>query len=335
MMNIFKKYLLLMFTTAIASALVFMLVVYQYEKRKLPGFAEFMQADNEVLFFGDSVLYSTGDCEQGDTNIDDWFRMLSGKSVLTLSHGAFSPIIYAGYTDLLLQTRAKFEYAVIAINLRSFSDEWFTNPQYNFLRETSILKLTAGEVNPEHLGNFMLYSATNYIDKLESSWLNQEVNYTSYKLGPRSKLLEVFKRTFAGLPDLECLDTIDEDVVATLSLLYQYHYGNELGINHDMFQYLKRTHENLLRAGITPVYYITPVNYKAAEMYAPNGLTQHIESNIKTITQWLEQRNARFLDLSFDLPDERFVEKHCACEHLDDIGRKYVASQLAEHINEI
>jgi hypothetical protein len=334
-MNLFQRYLLFMSGAVLAFATVFLLVIYQVEKSELPSYTEFIKADQDILFFGDSVLYSFGECEADKTTIDDWFRRVSGESVLTLSHRAFSPIIYAEYTELLPQIEGSYRYAIIPINLRSFSDEWFTRPQFNFRRETTILKLTAGQIDLATLSDFVLYSATNYVDRLELEWMDQEVNYATIDLGQRSQFLDIFKRNFKGIADLECLDQVTADMAGALALRYQYHYANEITSGHGMFNRLARTHANLLNAGIEPIYYITPVNHEAVAQYSPAGLNDHIAKNVATITNWLQQRNALFVDMSFDLHDARFSEKQCACEHLDESGRQHVANRLSSYLKDI
>jgi len=334
-MNLFQRYLIFMTTIGLACATLFLLVTYQVEKRELPSYTEFVKADQDILFFGDSVLYSFGDCETNQTTIDDWFRNISGESVLTLAHRAFSPIIYAEYTELLPQIEGNYRYAIIPINLRSFSDEWFSRPRYNFKKETTILKLSAGQLNLDTLSDFVLYSATNYIDQLELEWADQDVSYATVDLGTRSQFLEVFKRNFKDVADLECLDQVTESMIEALGLRYQYHYANEVTSEHGMFDRLARTHANLLNAGIKPIYYITPVNHQAVAQFTPAGLNDHIAKNVATITSWLQQRNAHFVDMSFDLGDDRFSEKQCACEHLDESGREHVANRLSIYLKDI
>ena len=64
-------------------------------------------------------------------------------------------------------------------------------------------------------------------------------------------------------------------------------------------------------------------------------LRERIVANILSVKNWLEKANAHYIDLSLSLPTERFIDQICACEHVDSIGRQFIASQVGQLIQSV
>ena len=67
------------------------------------------------------------------------------RCVRSAAQTGYSPIIYKDYAKLFHKTPHKPRVAVIPINMRSFSDEWYKKRFYHFrLRKERILREVEG-----------------------------------------------------------------------------------------------------------------------------------------------------------------------------------------------
>lgn len=77
-----------------------------------------------VLIFGDSVTYTSADCDADKRTIPEMLDANIGETTAKITHGAYSPFIYRHLVDLLEAPDRKIDTVVIPINLASFYSRW-------------------------------------------------------------------------------------------------------------------------------------------------------------------------------------------------------------------
>ena len=111
----------------------------------------------------------------------------------------------------------------------------------------------------------------------------------------------------------------------------QYAGGQHEEVVDDGFMlgYLLETAQRLKRAGVPALFYLTPIDVEGGRQLVGEALPANVAANSRVIMDALARSGASCLDLTTLLPEDRFVDREYACEHLDLAGRRRVAEALA------
>lgn len=121
----------------------------------------------------------------------------------------------------------------------------------------------------------------------------------------------------------------NDTMIQQLKIRYMY----DLNSNQKGVKALVKIKEDLKGTGVKALFYITPIDYQAASQYIGKDFEKKVSQNISTIKETLVAPNIDVLDLSFSLNHESFHWPWIYMnEHLKEDGRKYVAQQLVNYI---
>jgi len=281
----------------------------------------------DLVFFGDSSIRAVGLCDTGTTGIDQWLKKITKYSVLPAESPAFSPIVYQDFISAVTNRLYKPKTIIIPINLRSFSAQWFTNPNYQFYTDRIKARIKYHAFSLDDFLNYIRYQYTDKLDQEILSWDRTPIDYGNDYLGTRTSLLERMKMPSGAIVD--CNPALKIVYHEQLRLMFLYRYMNWINSDHKMLDYLDETIIQARNNNIDVVVYIMPVNIEDGEMFVGKTFKPRIQENIETISKRILSHDIEFINLAFSLPPERFVDKRYVCEHLDDLGRKYVAGKIA------
>lgn len=274
----------------------------------------------DIVYFSDSVMRSHAACEANKSAIDDIIRD-NGIDIINIDHGAYSPIIYKNY----IKTLPSNTRVIIPINIRSFSEEWFDRPSYKFYKERIRLAILSLDI-VDIVSILKEYVSNAFIDyeKIIVTRKNQNLG----KIKDIEKLTKIEKDIYCDSNSGFLQDNLYKD---KLSIKYKYHYAYNLANTHKMFRYLDEIINYADKKNIKILFYITPINFEHLNIFLEKEFLEIIENNINTIINYLQTKNATFINLSKEINGSDFIDRQHACEHLNFRGRKFIADAISEH----
>lgn len=315
-----RRYLLLFVLSALAAALP---TFYCYGPSLAdPQFDEMMTRVHRepvpILMLGDSSVGITFDSDTERLGIDAFIARDLGEPILAVTFPAFSTLIYQHYLDHLASAPNKPKVVIFPINLRTWSPAWGDRPAYQFASRTGYVDRRRGVLN------LAAFAAVLNEQSLNDTWNEQKVvTVAGETLGTNREL------TVGPGRDRSCGPVRPGSVVCrTLAQWFWWHYGSVASHAAAIDRSLSETISKARSAGIELVIYLTPVNVEGAK--AIDGrLASAIEERAAAVRRLIAREGETVLDLHDAMPSERFHDWGCVCEHLDEIGRKFVAEQVA------
>jgi hypothetical protein len=314
-MNV-KKWLIIFFIT-----IIFFCISYPLHKILYIDGRLLKNHSGDIIYFADSILKSHSKCENKILGIDDIVRN-NGLNIKNINQGAYSPIVYQNY----IKNIKKQSTVIIPINMRSFSEEWFNKPSYQFFNKrmaSSILAMDFISLYQLFIESFkydkQIYNDTDIIR-------NGNDLGTIYSIAYSTKINE----------DLYCNDKTfytNDKYIKKLLIKYKYHYMYKLTLNHKMFKYLKNIISFSRENNINLLFYITPINFEYGEIIVDKNFNIIVNNNINTLIKFFKDNNALYLDLSKKVDGKNFNDHQYVCEHLDYTGREIVASNIYNYFN--
>lgn len=324
MRNFFLKLI-----TFVALLLTLQAAVSAIRPPKLPqeilALDQYLQADVDLIYLGDSILIYPA----GEPTIPEMLQgLLPNHTMGAVAHPAYQPDLYERYVNYLVKHKSQVKTVIIPINMRSFSPEWDLRPTYQFEREKIIL--TYGPFLSTLF--YQLFATFGLFDSPISQAEFQAATVFSGDLpagkvaefeeliGDRDTQAETNPTEFdyhAGLPS--------ENEVEALKGTLVYYYMFSLDSRHRKLESLRVIGRLLQTNGITPIFYITPINYQLGEQYLGQTFRERLTENTAVVAQILDEEGVDVLNLVFELEAYNFVDT----EHLTENGKAYVAEALA------
>ena len=90
------------------------------------------------------------------------------------------------------------------------------------------------------------------------------------------------------------------------------------------------------QAGIDVVFYVTPIDFGTGTDLLGNDFPRFVRQNVQTLEYVLAGEGYKLLDMTMTLPPARFSWPLVECtpnEHVDEIGRRFIARQVAGRIS--
>ncbi|MBF0436515.1 MAG: hypothetical protein HQL77_14220 [Magnetococcales bacterium] len=284
-----------------------------------------------MLLFGDSVATSIGPCDSGRDTLQDWVQHTAknhpeaqklAQNMVFATSASFYPPVYNDILNLMLSLNARIQTVVIAINPRSFSEEWYSMPSRRNELFRATLRVKTGIATLLDYYQIAKYTYSDTLNREINQWLGERVTYPDHPLGIRSQFNREIK------PDLECHPELRDKYHDALKIKYIYHYMYVLNESHEVLQALRTLMGNVRAAGARSVVYLTPINMEDGVALVGPEFKQRVARNRAVIHNVVEREGGVFLDWSDALPRDRFVDQRLAVEHLDNAGRQWLGEAL-------
>ena len=275
-----------------------------------------LENETDIIYFGDSVVKSptAGGVEQMLSDV-------SGKSVKIVAHEAYHLGVYEATVNFISKQEKKPEVIVIPINLRSFSPEWDTRPQYQFQNE--ITKLDESE----DLLIGLWVRVTNLFGNSDEKKLLDDITWKQENV--------YFGKNIVGrVNEFEFLIHGDEeDIEELVKKKFIYQYGYLLNEKTNKMDSLKNIIKKCKEMNSELVLYITPIDVENGKIHAGEEFLEIIKNNTTLLEKIGIDNGANIIDLSFDLEHEKFEYVFIPNEHLKEEGLQYVAEKISEKLN--
>ncbi|EKO37560.1 MAG: hypothetical protein B193_3765 [Solidesulfovibrio magneticus str. Maddingley MBC34] len=279
------------------------------------------RGDVTAVYFNDSVMGGHND-DEPRTTIATLLGDLSGLSIHPVSGPGYAATLFREYARLIAQAKHKPRLAIISINLRAFSDDWFFTPRWMYAATVDYLRLLAA---PPTLADVPAWLVSGQDDP--AVWLAARTRRDAS--GHEALFQEINARRnrlmAAPTPGL----SPDE---AKRRQFFIKNYMTDIPAGHPMIGDLLDTAATLSQAGVTTLFYLTPIDMEGGKSLVGEEFSATASANARRVAHALTKAGADCLDLSALLPEDRFVDRDYACEHLDLAGRRRVAEALAAHL---
>jgi len=244
-------------------------------------------------------------------------RLVRPYGVAEVRGPHYQPATYRMFCRYLARQKNKPEFVIIPINLRVFSAEWFDNPatRYPELRLRLAVKDTPAEKFIRPLSVFLAaqtrqpdqqYARARFTRGTEYAGRLGDIEYPSPGKTPSPK---AFRQTI------------------------MMRYLSALSPRHPWVRALAESSDVLLAAGITPVFYVSPVDVQTGEEQFGQEFSAVTAGNVAVLRAALGREGVIFLDLSRALrsgsfswrqEDPPFVNGHLTFD-----GRMAVVQNIA------
>lgn len=265
-----------------------------------------------LIFFGDSTINFV---HPKDKSIQSTTEMLVSKlpnqKIIAIRHDAYDLRVYNAYINHLVKTKT-IKYLVVPINLRSFGYNWETTIPYQFTELRTYL----------YTYRTPFYTFIPFLENLKFFDLfKYPVSQAYYD-----------KSVKAEIKQLESENLKDRRLKELIILDYMYLLKKDNYKLKQISEIIDRTNQT----NIIPIFYITPIDYQYAGVINPR-FVEYSSRNIELIKTTLAHKKSCLLDLSYSLKTSDFAWQPSGLvnEHLNEIGREFIASRLAETISEI
>ena len=279
--------------------------------------------DHELIFFSDST--NRGSLDVTTKGISEYLERNIKKKVLSVDLGGGNANIYSDFVDYsYFINYSKINYAILTLNLRIFSEQSYTFLEFYQNKQRYFSRVF---YEPYKIINFIKLNNLIFDPKITENktldWKKREVtiNHIKFNLGENTNKeqtkIEAYFKTYMG----------------------------KIKKNHPILLSIINLNEKLKSLGIKLIVYSTPINITEAKQefninnqYLINDkqFEERLFDNIKIIEEKLYTHNIPFLDLTFKIKDlKNFYDRddNITSEHINYIGRKFVAKELQKFID--
>lgn len=265
---------------------------------------------------GDSVAERISNADQDKRTLSEMIENNSppGERILCISHSAYNMRMYEYFVRCFSILKNVPKAIIIPINIRSFSPQWYLQPEWQFEEEIRIIEDFLGE------GNLKL----NFKNKIDL--INTPIYYPLTSLNSVEQFQQI----------INTKSTEKKVVLNRKRVIFTYHYTYKLDPNHELLKRMTNI-VNLVRGhDIKLFFYVTPINYQTGSNLIGEQFTQINYSNLLLIKETLQNEDYKgihfenYLEL---LSKEHFFNVDTATEHLNQMGRKQLASTISKDFN--
>ena len=242
-----------------------------------------------------------------------------GETIAKLTHGAYSPLIYNHYVDLLSAPNRKIDTVIIPINLASFYSRWTDRADFRFFLNRAYLDFISSRSINFH---------AVWKDFLDANGLLPEPRPVTSTGELLPALTYVGRSLDCGAPPPT---QSERDQIRTLFLST---YDAPPIYPEDVEEAYRSTVRKLRAMKIRTLVYLTPIDLEGAEGFVGPRLVREINAKAARVLRIASEEGAETLDLHAALTTEHFMDKRYVCEHLYASGRQYIAQQIAAKLRE-
>jgi hypothetical protein len=297
-----RKYLLLLFIlTATLFPVVTMTYGYQWSDYQI--LIKGLMNSNNVWFFGNSVIKHASKCDNDSRSVAQMFAAETEGSVIDMSRGGMTIDRMLDITEILsyLGVKPKAVYFQIALggdflaelnNTSGLEDYFYSNLNLSKKKLGFESEHNAEKVsfNGQYYGHYADFSKTNFITEKKQTVCPERMGVN------QNFIAFMYWRNF-----------LDKNI------------SNQLISNHRLLK--------LKQSEVNAVFWVSPVDYEDISFLHGEAKMQEINAYKQNILEAME--GFELLDFSFKLPANSFADRWCACGHLNEKGRRFVATKLS------
>ncbi len=267
-------------------------------------------ADPDLILFSDSTSIRCAQGENPCVSLDEHLARALSRRVVSVQNNAYSFLLYNELFTLLPPARRPVP-ALMTVNMRVFSEEWFLRPSYLFPDIRAVIRYLAGELSfSAALEQYFLCTATDFMREETRTFKSRA-----------SAMYPNENKTIGYI-----LEGRHRDVRLSLEFFYCY----PPAWAESNVAALLRPLQTLSGKGYLPCAYLTPVNYEAILEFCGHEARAEYAATVRLLARALQKECAAFADCSSLLGVGAFMD---LAEHLYAPAKKALANKLAESLS--
>lgn len=284
----------------------------------------------DVLALGDSTSVLVGQLDFDWRSLESMLSArLWPRRVLGIGHFAYNSDVFAALLDAQAIMGRHPKVVTLPVNVRQFGPEWTHSPNQTFADLIDATHAYVAEPSAP-LAVLEPYPRGNLLrgDPDSPAWQAFQREPVHYVGRPEATIGD-----FLGAIERGRRDT-PEDRRRWLELIFTFHYLYELDERHPRFASLAAAIATCRDMGVALVIYVTPVNHEAGrELLGPDfeGAVRQITGAVRRVVEEAALGSDRIVleDWSMAMPPDLFLTSTEVLGHLNDLGRRKLASALA------
>lgn len=305
------------FTLFVGIVVVVQILIVHFSHRGT--FAEYeqlktaLEKNTSVIYFGDSTLRRSAPDDKDKRSIADFLQERVPLSVKSIDHEAYNLAMYRALSSVISESPRKPTFVIVPLNLRTFSPTMYEVPDTRFKTEQAFLEWGVPGWLYRPFKTFYQPLAPSSLSLIQK---DDDLTLDGASLGPLGYYLKP--------PPLTPTKEQEMQRIAVNYLL-------PIQPTHEYLRAARELTETLLAHHITPLYYFTPLDVERMKTSFPNVITK-IATKKALLMDAIKRPGVIILDLTEDLPSDGFIQDPYASEHLNQKGRIFVATQLADEL---
>ena len=280
---------------------------------------------HKLIFFSDST--NRGKTDNTTKGISEYLENNIKKKVLSVDLGGGNADIYSDFVDnSYFINYSNIDYAVLTLNLRSFAEH-----SYTFLKFYQ---------NKERYFSRVFYEPFKIKNFIELNKLIFKPTITENKILNQKKRKVIINNIIFNLGENKNKDQKKNEEYFKI-------YMGKIENDHPILLSIINLNKKLNDLGIRLIVYSTPINITEAKqefavknqyLISEKQLEKRILNNVKIVKKRLYQYDIPFLNLTFRIKDPKIFydrDYNITSEHINYIGRKFVAKELSKFIDNI
>ena len=283
--------------------------VLQYKKLGSIGldlmFNKVSKIKNEdIIYFGDSAIRSSSVMDSIKKSIVEIINDSLNLNIVDLSNFGSSPIIFNEYVKYLISNDIRPKLIIVPLNLRIFSP---LDKNVDILWRIPLINELRGYPIP-----FDVYNLKSNFSKIYDLAMIETLSHGKVNI-----------------------DKWNKSNISGLKKSYIERYFQTIKNDNKTFQSFVRMTELLIKNKIDFIYYLTPINGNINLVLEDDFFLKRITLNKNKIKSVLnDEFRKNFMDFSFSIDSSLFTSKGKPDEHLNFLGRKFLADSVGDKILE-
>jgi len=270
-----------------------------------------------AIYFGDSVLRKVGTNDTDRRTLPEMLESDSQVKIYPVVHSAYNVDVFLRYVEYLARTDTRPRLVIVPLNLRSFSPEWDSRPEYQFELEKFVL--SSGRAAAAFSRPLSVFTDWFESPITTAQWLTSPV-FDDHRAAGR--VSDYQGGDYAAVTE----ETMRRKIV--------FHYRYALDPAHRKLRSLDALADLAETSKIDVQWYVTPIDLEFCESRLP-GTREIVARNVSAIQAVLARHTMTALDLSDALPSACFDWKDSRYpnEHLNEDGRHRLAAMLRSSLH--
>lgn len=280
-----------------------------------------IKTQKDVFYFGDSTDFTFGSDDKQLKTTDQLLQeYLPTNHIQAITRSGNHAEMYQEYARFIRQSGYIPKVIIVTINMRLFSVESENNPAGQFTEDRLYLQYKHSLLYP-----FLPFLINAQILSIYPITFETYYNAPVFMGGRKIGIIKDFigEKKYATYSNQNLKDKIILFYMARLQ-----ENDRRLQSLVDILNIYKRTPTKI-------IYYVTPIDYQTGDMFLGPIFRKQVSENVDTIIQTLNKHGAKqVINMAFDLPSKDFIWKKSEYinEHINDVGRAYIAKKIATEI---
>ncbi|PIN70565.1 hypothetical protein COV93_00930 [Candidatus Woesearchaeota archaeon CG11_big_fil_rev_8_21_14_0_20_43_8] len=276
-----------------------------------------LKDEEGIIFVGASITKQYASSDTDRRSIPEMLGSFlpDGRKVYPITTEGYDPKVYESISDYIIRQDKRPNLVIVSVILNFFGPDYiYAKPRFEI--EKATYRSGNNPLDTLYTRLYLLLANTPKILEKEQEISDEAQIYVNdTALGQRKDLLELEQR-YGGAK-------------VRLAEMYLYQFDKD----NDQYLAFERMLSNYNENDIPVLLYINPVDVDLGEKNFGEDFRAIVTENARSITDLASRYSTPIIDMKFDLTHQAFRDSDSAEEHLNQIGRMYIAKKLSDQLS--